>query len=238
MAIKPPRKGYVHKAYDSADDYEARCGVVTPKSSPYHVYKDAATFKRHQAVLDSAARLAAADQVVGKTQAAGVNPTVKGIAGRRLAALLKRSIDVADALTGILKARDSDNPQAAAFANSVLANPNFCRAFGILLDLLRDDIAAAAGGSGGNTDPGQNAEAEPSPDAAKPAGGWAVSDPTAPGADPDEVESAETVARSGGGSKLPGTDAAAIQRRSPVIDAYLGITAKTTTPIDAYLARV
>ena len=85
----------------------------------------------------------ARNQVLGKTQAAGLSPTAKGIASNRIEGFVRRAVGAADALHTVLAARDSGDPAAAAIATRLLENPEFIRALITAVEKLKADITAA-----------------------------------------------------------------------------------------------
>jgi len=129
------------------------------------------------------------DQVIGATQAAGIKPSTKGIAARRIANkhvivnAVNRAIDCADTIHAIVTARDSGDPATAEIANRLMANKEFVKAMIASVESILSDVKKAA--------------------AAAPKAAPVVTH----GVGPDYPEGDEPVDPTAG-SGLPGTDAA------------------------------
>ena len=89
----------------------------------------------------------ARDQVIGATQAAGIKPSVKGIAANKhvIVNAVKRAIDHADSIHAIVSARDSGDPATAEIANRLLNNKEFVRAMIASVESILSDVKKAAG---------------------------------------------------------------------------------------------
>jgi hypothetical protein len=130
------------------------------------------------------------DQILGKTQAAGLKPAVNGIAARRLAGLASRAVGVADAVGAILAARDSGDPALTAIAAKLLENKEFIRSMISAVEEIKASIKQPAA----KTDTAPAATIKPTSQV-----GPNYEESDSPNNQPDPER----------GSGLPGTDSAA-----------------------------
>ncbi|MEJ8856360.1 hypothetical protein WKW79_17400 [Variovorax robiniae] len=144
------------------------------------------------------------DQIIGATMAAGIDPTVYGVArAKMMVKAVQRGIDCADTIATIVRARDSADPASQEIANRLMANKEFVKAMAVAVEGILADVKklaaaqpTAATAAAANADPDQT-----NPNAAPV-------DQEQHGADYPESPSANHVDDPKRGSGMPGADAA------------------------------
>ena len=121
-------------------------------------------------------QVAIRDQVIGATQAAGIKPSVKGIAAKRVINAVNRAIDAADSIQTIFSARDGGDPATAEIANRLMANKEFVRAMIASVESILSDVKKVAAESAPTAKPAAAAAPAPDDEGVKYAGGGSGTD--------------------------------------------------------------